>query len=110
MIEPMRVVYLVAASLDQGVKDCRERGWQQIAYTRFVTTTREDVRVVCRGSDVTPFAGRTPMVKGSDYDEGPGEKAPEHMKDAWLKMRIDVDRFVEEGNGIWVELASGVPV
>jgi hypothetical protein len=32
------------------------------------------------------------------------------MKDAWLKMRIDVDRFVEEGNGEWVELASGVPV
>jgi len=109
VIEPMRVVYLVAASLDQGVKDCRERGWQQIAYTRFVTPERNDVRVVCRGSDVTPFAGRTPLVKGSDYDEGPGEKAPQHMQDSWLKMRIDVDRFVEEGNGEWVELASGSP-
>jgi hypothetical protein len=102
MVEPMRIVYLVTASLDNGVREAREHGWAQIGYTRFVTSTRNDVRVISRAADLTPFAGKTPMLKAGDYEEGPPPKSPTHMLEAWIRNKDEFDRFVVEGNGVWI--------
>ena len=102
-IEPMKIIYLVSASLDNGVKDAREKGWTQIGYTRFVTPGRNDVRIISRSADLVPFAGQTPMLKGSDYEDGPPAKSPEYILEAWIKNKNEFDRFVVEGNGVWVE-------
>ena len=100
-----RVFYLVSATEEQGIKDAASRGWERIANARFVTPEKDDIRVVCRVSDLHPLAGVTPMYKGSDYDEGPEVK---FLRDRWLGEegrageREKFERFVAEGNGQWV--------
>jgi hypothetical protein len=101
-----RVFYLVAATETQGIFDAAERGWTRIASTRFVTAEKDDVRVVCKMTDLHPIAGGTEMFKGSDYDDGPSN---DFLRRRWLgdgDVRGEKDRFdafVAEGNGQWLD-------
>lgn len=102
----MSVIYLVATSLNAGMAEARShRDWVQIGYVRFVTPEKHDIRVVCRAAELMPFAGETPMIKGGDYDAGPGGEGPyaESQRAAWVKNREEIDRFAAEGNGKWVD-------
>jgi hypothetical protein len=101
-----RVMYLVAATEAQGVKDAMSRGWERIALTRFATPDKDDVRVVWRINDMIPTAGGTFLYKGSDYESGPDSEF--EMK-RWagangaIGEKAAFDRFVESGEGMWME-------
>lgn len=101
-----RVLYLVAATDGQGVKDAEGHGWERIAATRFVTSGKDDVRIVSRTVDLHPLAGETPMIKGSDYDSGPEAK---FLRQRWLGTderageRQRFEEFMRDGNGVWID-------
>lgn len=80
-----RVFYLVSRSEESGIAAARARGWTRIAARRFATPENDDVRLVCRLSELVPIPGGTMMLRdGEDYDPG-------------------FDKFVAEGGGVWVE-------
>ena len=108
MIEAMRIVYLVCADIEHGVKAGQERGWTRIAHNRMVTPERVDVRLVSRINDLVPFAGSTPMMRGPDYDEQPPGRIE---RQRWcggdgeeIGERARFERFVADGNGVWVNV------
>lgn len=104
-----RLYYIVAATEAQGVKDCMDRGWERIAAKRFVTPDKDDVRVVCRISELVPLAGKTPMVKAKGYEDGPDN---EFELKRWagdadvgaVGEKAHFDRFIAEGHGVWIDL------
>ena len=104
----MTIFYLVSATEAQGIKDAAERGWERIAAHRFVTLSKDDVRLIWRYASLLPMAGQTPMIKGSDYESGP----PPEDRMAWerwsgegsgLGDKARFDAFVADGHGRWVE-------
>ena len=99
----MRVVYLVAPNLINGIEAARSRGWVQLAHPRFVYETEEqrvDVRVVSRAAEVIPFGGVTPLVKGPGYEDGVGAL----VLDTWIKDMGELEKFVDSGKAEWVTL------
>lgn len=98
------IAYLIAADIERGIKDCRARGWTQIARCLFVTgESRVDssrIQIVNRSAELPVQPGGTPMLKGSDYESGPGD----YRREAWVKEKDVFDRYVTEGAGRWVEL------
>ena len=102
----MRVMYLVAPTIESGVEDALGRGWVQIARARFVTGENVDVRVVTRFSHMVPFAGpETRMVKAAGYESG-GDLLPCYQ-DRWLEDMAQFEEFVRVGNGVWVGEEKG---
>jgi hypothetical protein len=97
----MTVKYLVCATEERGIADANERGWTRLAYARFATPEKDDVRLVRRFVDFIPVAGTTAMMRGSDYDDGPPD-IPPGRAEQWLKERASFDKFVEDGHGVWV--------
>lgn len=93
--EPARVAYLVAPTIQAGIEDGRNRaGWTQIAYTRFATEDRMDIRVIDRIRDCIPIPGGTKLYKGKSYDEATNED--------WADKR-QFESFIESGAGKWIE-------
>ncbi len=92
-------MYLVAPSVEAGVKDALARGWQQIARSRFVTPEKNDIVLVCRFNEFVPAPGVTPMIKAAGYDEGEGAL----VLDNWIRDMGRFDEFVASGRGVWVE-------
>lgn len=99
----MTVAYLVSAVHDAGVKEAIANGWTQIAFSRFVTPEKHDIRLVNRASELIPMAAKTPMFRGKDYEKGPPGEPEDRTVMLWAKERASIDRFVAEGNGEWVE-------
>lgn len=99
------IIYLVAATEAQGIKDAEARGWTRIGRSRFATPEKHDIRLVFRIDDVIVMPGGTPMIKASDYDVGPPSAA---AMNRWAETtpgggdRLCFDRFVADGNGRWV--------
>ena len=96
-----RVVYLVASTETQGIKDAEARGWTRIARDRFVTPDKDDVRVVWRLEDLSVMPGGTPLMKGSDYETGPWN--PWLGSDEKPGEKARFDGFVKDGAGQWIE-------
>ena len=96
----MSIIYLVAATLERGIADAAERGWERIAMARFATPAKDDIRVIRRYTDLLPMAGKTPMLKGGDYDSGPDN---DYLLEGWVREKERFDQFVTEGHGVWVD-------
>jgi hypothetical protein len=100
------IIWLVAATDDQGIADALAQGWVRLAARRFVTPGRHDVRVIRSMADL--IAGDTPvvrMLKGSDYESGPA-KGPDVDPLAWARWereKPEFDKFVATGRGWWVD-------
>jgi hypothetical protein len=97
------IAYLVCCSEERGIADCMERGWIGIARLRYVTPEKDDVRIVRRASDLVPLAGKTPMLRGSDYEDGPASDDEQAMN-RWIKEKDVFDSFVASGAGEWIDL------
>jgi len=96
------IAYLIAPTEEQGIEEALSRGWTGIARLRYVTSRKDDVRIVARATDMVPFGGQTPMMRGRGYKSG-GDLT-EGQKVAWEKNREEFNRFAIEGNGVWVHL------
>ena len=97
---PGAVVYFVAPTEEMGIADAQSRGWAGIARLRYITQAKNDVRIVSRASEMVPFGGRTPMMRCRGYKSPKG--LTQMQRAAWERNREEFDRFVVEGNGIWV--------
>jgi hypothetical protein len=84
-----RVQFLIAATEHSGVAEARERGWTQIAFARFATPEKNDVRVVRKFSELPAVPGGPAMIRGKDFAENPEAEKFEAL--------------VAEGNGAWVD-------
>jgi hypothetical protein len=98
-----RVIYLVASTLEQGIKDAEARGAVRIARTRFAGAEpeKDDIRVINRLIDLVPMAAKTPMIQGSDYQEPPASES-ELALNRWLEEHEAFEKFVADGHGEWV--------
>ena len=99
----MTVAYQVNAVHEVGVAEAIAKGWTQIAYSRFVTPEKHDIRLVTRANELIPMTPRTPMFRGADYDDGPPGDPEDRPVMLWLKEKAAIDKFVAESNGVWVE-------
>lgn len=99
------ITFLVASTDDRGIKDAMDRGWVRVARTRFAVARGCEVRVVRRVADLLALLGGTPMIKGSDYEDGP-DGASEAGLMAWIAEKERFDEFVAQGAGFWVEGVS----
>ncbi|HVB15839.1 MAG TPA: hypothetical protein VNF04_04845 [Stellaceae bacterium] len=84
-----RIKFLIAATEQSGVAEARKRGWTQIAFARFATPDKDDVRVVRRFSELPAVPGGPTLIRGEDFGENP-----------------EADKFealIAEGNGTWVD-------
>lgn len=98
-----RIIYLVAGTPDQGRKDALSRGGRALANFRYALPDNTDLRVVCRFNDMVPYpGGKTPLVRGSDYDSPP-EGMSETGERAWFDNHERFERFVADGHGEWIE-------
>lgn len=99
--------YLVAATDPVGITDAMERGYVRVAYNRFVAgeqnAEKHDFRVIRRINDLVPLPGKTPLVRGTDYDEGPPATWGEGALNEWIKQREQFEAFVASGAGEWLE-------
>jgi hypothetical protein len=95
------IAYLIAPTEQQGIDEALSRGWTGIARLRYVTERKDDIRIVSRATDMVPFGGHTPMIKGEHYG---GEGLTEDQMVVWEKNRAEFDRFAVEGNGLWVKI------
>lgn len=97
-----RIIYLVATTLAQGIRDAEARGCTRIAAARLADPEKNDVRVVTKFVEMHPMAGKTPMIRGSDFDKMPDMVELMGME-LWQANHDDFERFVEEGHGEWIE-------
>jgi hypothetical protein len=98
-----RIIYLIAGTVAQGVKDAEARGCTRIAAQRLADPEKNDIRVVTRFNDMVPMAGKTEMIRGSDFDTMPD--VPQLMAlEIWQANHDDFEKYVADGHGEWVEL------
>ena len=101
-----RVIYLVAATEAQGIKDAEARGWTRIARTRFATPEKGDARLVWRLDDLFAMPGGTPMLKASDYESGPAsdwDRRRWEGEEDQPGEKARFDKFVADGGGEWID-------
>lgn len=96
------IVYLVAGSEEQGIKDATARGCERIGYRRFAAPDKTDVRVIFRFNDMVPLAGKTPLIRGSDYDSPP-EGMTDIAERYWLENHERFEQFIADGHGEWID-------
>lgn len=84
----MSVIYLIARNNASGRAEATRRGWKMLAYARFATPERDDVRLVTRFSEMVPMPNLR-LARGADFDAHPEAK--------------EFDGFVEEGLARWLE-------
>lgn len=104
----MTIKYLVVATEERGAADAAERGWVRLAYARFASPEKDDIRMVRRTADLIPYGGgKTQMIRGSDYEDGPAVHPDRpgdiELLERWLREKESFDKFVSEGHGEWVE-------
>lgn len=63
--------FMVCAEEAAGEAECRGRGWSQVAFGRFYTPDRDDVRVIRRFTDMTLLPGGTLLMAGPGFLENP---------------------------------------
>jgi hypothetical protein len=101
-----RILYLVCSSLERGVKDAEARGCVRIAARRFATPepAKDDLRIVSRFAEMHPMAGKTLLVRGSDFDDmpNPSEQVAD-LLDRWMENHDAFERFVAEGHAEWID-------
>ncbi len=97
------IVFLISPLPPSVVAEwARERGWTRLAAGRFATPNRDDIHLIRRMSEWTPFAGKSAfLMKGPGYDEAPGT---DEMKEGWERDKAPFERFVEDGGGRWIEM------
>ena len=107
------IAYLICADEHAGFAEAEARGWKRIAFNRYVTDERDDIRVISRAAQLAPMAGQTNLIKGGDYEDGP---ADEGALVRWIggNGRIGekdkFDDFVATGNGVWLDIDSLHPI
>lgn len=95
------IAFLVSATDEGAVNFAAEKGWIRIAYSRFVTDNKDDIRAIRRFADLIAYPPKSLLIKGSDYEEGPKS---EILLEGWIREKEKFDKFVSDELGEWIEL------
>lgn len=97
-----RIIYLACSAEAIGIADAAARQAERIGRLRFALPNKDDLRVVRNFNEMVPMAGKTPLIRGSDYDAMP-DSDNEMVLERWQENHDAFERFVADGYGEWVE-------